>query len=89
MLKFNKFKEKDFTSEIDQIVNTIRVNFTSTLNLCNALFPLLRSNARVVNVSSRAGFLSNIKDQNWIDRIASKTFSIDESVELMNEYIEY
>ncbi|RNA20885.1 carbonyl reductase [NADPH] 1-like, partial [Brachionus plicatilis] len=81
-------RENDFTPEIDQVINTIRVNFSSTLNLCNALFPLLRPNARVVNVSSRAGFLSNIKDQNLIDRILSKKFSIEESIQLMDEYIQ-
>ena len=42
-----------------------------------------------MNVSSRAGFLSNIKDQNWIEKIASKTFSIEECIGLMDEYIEY
>ncbi|KAJ8298460.1 hypothetical protein KUTeg_024991, partial [Tegillarca granosa] len=36
----------------EQAEVTIRTNFTATLDVCNALFPLLRPHARVVNVSS-------------------------------------
>lgn len=39
----------------EQAENTCRVNFFSTMNCCNELFPLLRPHARVVNVSSSAG----------------------------------
>ncbi|CAF0920108.1 unnamed protein product [Brachionus calyciflorus] len=81
-------RENDQTSEIERVENTIRINFTATLNLCNALFPLLRPHARVVNVSSRAGFLSNIKDHKWIERISSKIFTIDETVELLKDFIQ-
>lgn len=57
-----KFKKDDDKTPIrEQVENTIRINFTSTLNVCNALFPLLRPHSRVVNISSRLGFLSSIK----------------------------
>ncbi|KAK3099904.1 hypothetical protein FSP39_011527 [Pinctada imbricata] len=36
----------------EQARETIRINYTATINVCNALFPLLRPHARVVNVSS-------------------------------------
>ena len=39
----------------EQVANTVQVNYFGTLNVSNALFPLLRSNARVVNVVSDWG----------------------------------
>ncbi|KAG0716472.1 Carbonyl reductase [NADPH] 1 [Chionoecetes opilio] len=44
----------------EQAENTIRINFTGTLAVCWALFPLLRPHARVCHVSSSAGHLSEI-----------------------------
>ncbi|KAG0729298.1 Carbonyl reductase [NADPH] 1 [Chionoecetes opilio] len=44
----------------EQAENTIRINFTGTLAVCRALFPLLRPHARVCHVSSSAGHLSEI-----------------------------
>lgn len=38
----------------EQATVTCKTNFFSTLNVCNALFPLLRPHARVSNVSSMA-----------------------------------
>jgi len=38
-----------------QVEATLAINYYSTINACNILFPLLRSHARVVNVSSTVG----------------------------------
>jgi hypothetical protein len=58
------------------------VNYTGTINLCDALFPLLRPHSRVVNVSSRAGMLKVCKDASMI----LYRFKID--LFFLNEYKE-
>ena len=43
------YKNSDPAPFSQQAEHTVRVNFTDTLNLCNALFPLLRPHARYKN----------------------------------------
>ena len=42
-----------------QAKETLRVNYYGTLQTCEALLPLLRTNGRVVNVGSMAGGMSS------------------------------
>jgi len=42
----------------EQAQKTLSINYWGTLNVCKALFPLLRSHARVVNVSSIMGLMA-------------------------------
>jgi NAD(P)-dependent dehydrogenase (short-subunit alcohol dehydrogenase family) len=52
----------DSTAPVEeQADNTLKTNFFSTRNVCQKLFPILRSHARVVNVSSSAGMLRNVR----------------------------
>merc|ERR1712241_851487 len=44
----------------DQAKTTMETNYWATKKVCENLFPLLRDGARVVNVSSSAGFLGNL-----------------------------
>ena len=71
----------------DKAEETVRVNFTATLNLCNALFPLLKKNARIVNVSSRAGLLKVIKDENLKHKISKPDATIDDVAEVMDLFV--
>lgn len=48
------YKQASTAPFIEQAEVTVRTNYWSTLNVCNALLPILRSHARVVNVSSMA-----------------------------------
>ena len=41
---------------------TCKTNYWSTKNVCDILFPILKPGARVVNVSSSAGKVANMKD---------------------------
>jgi carbonyl reductase 1 len=66
---------------------TIRTNYYGTLWLCNALFPLLRQNARVVNVSSSAGHLSHIKADDLKAKFNDKNITVDELNKLMDTYV--
>ncbi len=65
----------------------IRVNFTGTLNVCRALFPLLNPDARVVNVSSRMGLLRVLKDENIRKKFADESLTVDELCQVMRVYV--
>ena len=67
----------------------IKVNFTSTLNLCNALYPLLRPHARVVNVASKAGLLRLVRDRAIKQRLLSDNLTIEELNRIMGDYVKW
>jgi carbonyl reductase 1 len=74
---------------VEKFVNeVIESNFTAQLNICNALFPLLRSNARVVHVSSRAGLLNQISNKEIKAKFKDENLTVDDIVKLLNDYIE-
>ncbi len=63
-----------------QAKNTVRANYFGTRRVCEALFPLLRPGARVVNVSSSAGWLKqHVRDGTELKkRLASRELTVDE-----------
>merc|ERR1712179_419744 len=76
-----------------QAKDTIGINYFGTLALCKAIFPLLRSHARVSTVGSSAGMLK------WVNgdepqatelkkKLASDTLTEAELTSLMNQFIE-
>lgn len=67
---------------------TLKTNFFALLNVCNALFPLLRPHARVVNLSSSAGFLQRIPGQEIKKKLANPDIQLSELVQLMKDFIE-
>ncbi len=66
----------------------MKINFFGTLNLCAALFPLLRNNARVVNLSSRLGLLNQISNKDIKNKILSENLTVDDIIQIVNDYIE-
>ncbi|CAG8851858.1 23357_t:CDS:2, partial [Racocetra persica] len=44
--------------DVNVVRTTLATNFYGTLNVFNALYPLIRPNGRIINVSSKAGKLS-------------------------------
>ena len=67
---------------------TIATNYFSVKNTCEHLFPLLKSGARVVNVSSSAGFLIRIQDKSLKQKFANENLTYEELDGLMNDFIE-
>ena len=69
---------------------TIATNYFSVQDCCNQLFPLLRNGARVVNVSSSAGFLGRMKDGDLKSKFASSgsTLTYEELDNLMRDFME-
>ncbi|KAK2702658.1 hypothetical protein QYM36_018739 [Artemia franciscana] len=72
----------------EQAENTIKTNYFSTLNLCNILFPILRPHARVVNVSSSAGFLRKIPSGELRKKLSAPDVTVEEISQLMKEFVE-
>lgn len=71
----------------------ITTNFFNTLRACNILFPILRSHARVVNLTSDDGHLLKIAGKepeatNLRKRFAAPDLTIEQLNKLMHEFIE-
>ena len=87
MLKIAVIKAEDPRNEGQKAAETIHVNFTSTVNVSHALFPLLRPHARVVNVASTLGLLSYIKNQDLANKLSSPTATENDVAEVLDQYI--
>ncbi|GIY59038.1 carbonyl reductase 1 [Caerostris darwini] len=79
----------DTTPFAEQAVNTIKVNFSGTLKVCLHLFPLLRSHARVVHMSSSAGYLSYIESEDVRNRFRSENLTKEELCGFMKEFVKH
>jgi len=88
-IMFHKTDKEPFGNQAEL---TIRTNFFSTLKTCQVLFPILRSHARVVNISSSAGHLSRISGcdpaaTNLKQKLAAKGIATEELCHLLQAYI--
>ncbi|XP_038222176.1 carbonyl reductase [NADPH] 1-like [Zerene cesonia] len=68
--------------------NVINVNFNSILIIEEYLFPLLNDNARVINVSSDCGHLSNLKNAFWIEKLISEDATLDDVKGFTNWFLD-
>ncbi|XP_059055684.1 carbonyl reductase [NADPH] 1-like [Achroia grisella] len=66
----------------------INCNYRSLLKLEEYLYPLLRDNGRVVNISSACGHPSNIKNKHWIDTLVNKDVTTDDINSFVDGYLE-
>lgn len=66
----------------------IDTNYRSLLTIENFLFPLLRDGARVVNVSSACGHLSNLKNAHWLKILKSPDLTVEQLNQFVDEYLE-
>ena len=69
---------------------TIQTNYFSTKMACEHFFPLLRSGARVVNLSSSAGFLPNIPSEALKKKFATSdsSLTVEELDSMMKDFIQ-
>ena len=66
----------------------IDINYRSLLTIEKYLYPLLRDGARVVNISSACGHLSNLKKQSWIKTLQDPDLTTEQINEFVDEYLE-
>lgn len=86
------YKHAATESKYEQAENTIRVNFFGTMILCDSLFPLLRKHARVVNVSSSLGHLSQINGSEpgrteLRNKLSSPNATQQDIIDLANNFV--
>lgn len=85
----NAVASADFGEQATAILGT---NFFDTFQTCNILFPILKSHARVVNISSQMGHLSMITGQDKAaielkERLSSTNLTENELSELMKNFV--
>ena len=68
--------------------NTIKINFTGTLNVCKVLFPLLKPHARVVHVTSLSGNLRIIKSESLQAELTRPDLTETELIHLVQQFVE-
>lgn len=79
----------DFTkTTYAEAKRVIDVNYRSYFNIQDLLFPLLNDNARVVNISSDCGHISNLKNTQWIERLTKQNLEIEEIDEFVNWFLD-
>ncbi|XP_061163531.1 carbonyl reductase [NADPH] 1-like isoform X2 [Saccostrea echinata] len=83
------YKESSTAPLAEQAEVTIKTNYFGTLAVCEALFPILRTQARVVNVSSMVGTFTIKKCSKEIRaKFANSKLTIDELTTLMNDFVQ-
>ncbi|CAF1310230.1 unnamed protein product [Adineta steineri] len=81
------FKANDATPFGDQAEITAQTNFFGTINVCNALFPLLQDHARVVNISSRYKMLDSIKNAEIRQNLIAPDATIESVSDILSDFI--
>ncbi|XP_070566130.1 carbonyl reductase [NADPH] 1-like [Ptychodera flava] len=72
----------------EQAEVSLACNFFGTLDVCDALFPLLRPHSRVVHVSSRGGTMTLEKmGKELVSKFRSSTLTRTELIALMNQFV--
>lgn len=71
-----------------QAEETLRVNYFSLRKVCSKLYPLLKTHARVVHVSSSSGHLSKIPGESLKKRFSDPNLTEEELDNIMHEFID-
>lgn len=71
-----------------QAEQTIFVNFTALVNFTEAILPLLKSGAKIVNITSSSAHLSRIPSEELRKKISSETLTLKELKNLISSYVE-
>lgn len=64
--------------DYEECKSIISINFNSILILEDLIFPLVRDNGRILNISSDCGHLSNIRNKYWVEKLSRKDLKIDD-----------
>ncbi|CAG8557786.1 porcine testicular carbonyl reductase 20beta-Hydroxysteroid dehydrogenase [Rhizophagus irregularis] len=72
--------------DINVVRSTLATNFYGTLNLCNQLYPLIRPNGRLINISSSVGMLKTLSSPELQKEFSREDLDIDELIGLMKKF---
>ncbi|XP_050361612.1 carbonyl reductase [NADPH] 1-like [Nymphalis io] len=68
--------------------NVIDINFKSVITMQELIYPLVRNNGRILNISSDCGHLSNLRNKYWIERLSKKDLKIEDLYEFVDWFLE-
>ncbi|GJQ68516.1 hypothetical protein Trydic_g17087 [Trypoxylus dichotomus] len=71
-----------------QAEDSVRINYFGTLRVSEALLPLLRDSAKVVNITTSLGHLAKIPSEDIRKRFADPNLTVSKLNDLMNEFVE-
>ncbi|XP_023943073.1 carbonyl reductase [NADPH] 3-like [Bicyclus anynana] len=78
--------QKTITKTIyEEAKNVIEVNYRSLFIIEKYMFPILKQNARVINVSSDLGHISNLKNSYWVNRLTK----VDVEVQDIDDFVDW
>lgn len=84
-IMYKKDSEVPFS---EQAAKTLQTNFWGVVNVCDALFPLLRPHARVVNISSRLGKKSFEEcSETWRSLFQDSNLSKEKLFQMMKQFV--
>lgn len=63
-------------------------NYYSILTIQEYLFPILKENARVINISSDYGHISNIRNTYWINRLTKEDIKLEDINAFVNWFLD-
>lgn len=75
-------------SSHEEAKKLIDTNFTSLLTITKILYPLLKNDARIINLSSDWGLLSNIRKQIWLDTLIKDDLKVEEILQFVNDFLQ-
>ena len=81
------YKQASTAPPLEQVTGTVATNFTGTLNMMQAFVPIIKPHGRIVNVSSGAGSLSRLSNQELRDKFSSTSLTLGELVSMMDQLI--
>lgn len=64
------------------------INFYSILTIEEIIYPLVRNNGRILNISSDCGHLSNLRNKIWIDKFTKTDFTKNDILEFVSWFLE-
>ncbi|XP_046961488.1 carbonyl reductase [NADPH] 1-like [Vanessa cardui] len=76
------------SSTYENSKNVIDINFKSVITMQELIYPLVRNNGRILNISSDCGHLSNLRNKYWIDRLSKKDLKIENLYEFVDWFLE-
>ena len=75
-------------NDYDVCKTVVDVNYFSILTIQELLFPLVRDNGRILNISSDCGHLSNVRNMYWVKRLSKKDLKLEDINEFVNWFLE-
>ncbi|XP_072938268.1 carbonyl reductase [NADPH] 3-like [Epargyreus clarus] len=79
--------ENFYKTTYEDSVRVINTNYHSLFIIQKYMFPILKDNARVVNVSSDCGHLSNLRNKYWIERLTKEDLKVDDVNDFVNWFL--